>query len=169
MSQVTLRGKPVEVGGDLPAEGTKAPPFSLVNGDLKDVSLADFAGKRKVLNIVPSLDTSVCAESARKFNKNAGEIANAVVLVVSADLPFASSRFCNTEGLKNVIPLSTMRGRQFLRDYGVEIMSGPLAGLAARAVVVLDEQDIVRHAELVSEIGHEPDYGDALRALFDAA
>ena len=169
MSQVTLRGKPVEVAGELPAEGTKAPRFSLVNGKLEDVTLADFAGKRKVLNIVPSLDTAVCAESTRKFNKNAGEIADVVVLVISADLPFASSRFCTTEGLKNVVPLSIMRGRQFLRDYGVEIVSGPLAGLAARAVIVLDENDVVRHAELVSEITHEPDYGDALRALFDAA
>ena len=169
MSQVTLGGKPVEVAGNLPAEGTHAPRFSLVNGELKDVTLAEFAGKRKVLNIVPSLDTAVCAESTRKFNKNAGEIANTVVLVISGDLPFASSRFCANEGLKNVIPLSTMRGRRFLRDYGVEITSGPLAGLAARAVIVLDEKDIVRHAELVSEISHEPDYGDALRALFDAA
>jgi thiol peroxidase len=150
MSQVTLSGKPVEVAVDLPVEGSTAPRFSLVNGELKDVTLSDFGGKRKVLNIVPSLDTAVCAESTRKFNKNAGEIANAVVLVISCDLPFASARFCVTEGLKNVIPLSTMRGRQFLRDYGVEITSGPLAGLAARAVIVLDEEDIVRHAELVS-------------------
>ena len=169
MSQVTLRGNPVEVAGELPVEGKKAPPFSLVNGDLKDVTLADFAGKRKVLNIVPSLDTDVCAESTRKFNKNAGEVGGNVVLVISADLPFASKRFCVTEGLKNVVPLSTMRGRNFLRDYGVEIKSGPLAGLAARAVIVLDEDDIVRHVELVSEISHEPDYGEALRALFGAA
>ena len=169
MSQVTLRGNPVEVGGDLPAEGKKAPPFSLVNGDLKDVTLADFAGKRKVLNIVPSLDTAVCAESTRKFNKNAGEVGGTVVLVISADLPFASKRFCSVEGLKNVVPLSTMRGRNFLRDYGVDIKTGPLAGLAARAVIVLDEDDIVRHVELVSEITHEPDYGEALRALFGAA
>ena len=108
MSQVTLQGKPVEVAGDLPEEGKKAPPFRLVNGDLKDVTLADFPGKRKVLNIVPSLDTSVCAESTRKFNKNAGEVGNTVVLIVSADLPFASKRFCTVEGLKNVVPLSTM-------------------------------------------------------------
>ena len=169
MSQVTLQGKPVEVAGDLPEEGKKAPPLRLVNGDLKDVTLADFPGKRKVLNIVPSLDTSVCAESTRKFNKNAGEVGNTVVLVISADLPFASKRFCTVEGLKNVVPLSTMRGREFLRNYGVEIASGPLAGLAALAVVVLDEDDVVRHVELVSEISHEPDYGEALRALFGAA
>src|SRR5215471_18304339 len=152
MSQVTLGGKPIELAGELPAEGTKAPAFSLVNAELKDVTLADFAGKRKVLNIVPSLDTAVCAESTRKFNKHAGEIANTAVLVTSCDLPFASRRFCATEGLKNVIPLSTMRGHQSLRDYGVEITSGLLAELAARAVIVLDETDIVRHAELVSEI-----------------
>ena len=169
MSEVTFQGKAVQVAGELPAEGSKAPDFSLVNGDLKDVTLRDFAGKSKVLNIVPSLDTAVCAESTRKFNKNAGEVGGTAVLVISADLPFASKRFCTTEGLKNVVPLSTMRSRQFLRDYGVEITSGPLAGLAARAVIVLDENDIVRHTELVSEITHEPDYGEALRALFGAA
>ncbi len=168
MSEVTLGGKTIEVGGELPEVGSKAPPFRLVDKDLKDVTLADFAGQRKVLNIVPSLDTGVCAESTRKFNKSAGEIANTAVLIISADLPFASRRFCTAEGLKNVIPLSTMRGREFMRDYGVEIMSGPLAGLAARAVMVLDEADVVLHTELVSEIQHEPDYGDALRALFDA-
>jgi thiol peroxidase len=168
MSEVTLGGKPVEVAGDLPEVGKKAPPFTLVDKDLRDVTLADFGGRRKVLNIVPSLDTPVCATSTRKFNQNAGEIGTVVVLVISADLPFASGRFCSTEGLKNVVPLSTMRSRQFMRDYGVEIASGPLVGLTARAVVVLDEEDVVRHAELVSEIKHEPDYGEALRALFDA-
>ena len=168
MSEVTLGGKTIEVAGDLPEVGSKAPPFRLVDKNLKDVTLADFAGQRKVLNIVPSLDTGVCAESTRKFNKSAGEIANTSVLIISADLPFASSRFCTAEGLKNVVPLSTMRGREFMRDYGVEITSGPLAGLAARAVIVLDEEDVVRHAELVSEIQHEPDNGNALRALFDA-
>lgn len=168
MSEVTLSGKAIEVAGDLPRVGDRAPSFRLVNKDLKDVTLADFAGLRKVLNIVPSLDTNVCAESTRKFNKSAGAMGNAVVLVISADLPFASSRFCTAEGLKNVVTLSTMRGREFLRDYGVEITSGPLAGLAARAVVVLDEADVVCHVELVDEIQHEPDYGEALRALFGA-
>ena len=168
MSEVTLGGKPVEVAGDLLEVGSKGPPFTLVNKDLKDVTLSDFAGQRKVLNIVPSLDTAVCAASTRKFNQSAGEISNTAVLVISADLPFASGRFCESEGLKNVIPLSTMRGRQFMRDYGVELASGPLAGLTARAVIVLDEHDTVLHAELVSEITHEPDYGEALRALMDA-
>jgi thiol peroxidase len=168
MSEVTLGGKTIEVAGNLPRVGDRAPSFRLVNKDLKDVTLADFAGQRKVLNIVPSLDTNVCAESTRKFNKSAGQMGNTVVLVISADLPFASSRFCTAEGLKNVVTLSTMRGREFLRDYGVEITSGPLAGLAARAVVVLDEADVVCHVELVDEIQHEPDYGEALRALFGA-
>ena len=169
MSEVTLGGKAIEVAGNFPEIGAKAPPFRLVDKNLKDVTLTDFKGQRKVLNIVPSLDTDVCAQSTRKFNKSAGDIANTVVLVISADLPFASSRFCAAEGLRNVVPLSTMRGREFLRNYGVEITSGPLAGLAARAVVVLDEEDIVRHAELVDEIQHEPDYGEALRALFGAS
>src|ERR1700741_3004214 len=120
MSTVTLGGTALNVAGNFPQKGQTAPDFKLVGKDLKDVTLADFAGKRKVLNIVPSLDTSVCAESTRKFNKNAGEVGGTVVLVISADLPFASKRFCAAEGLKNVVPLSTMRGRNFLRDYGVE-------------------------------------------------
>jgi thioredoxin-dependent peroxiredoxin len=165
MSSVTLKGNPIDVAGSFPTQGQKAPAFSLVAKDLKDVSLADFAGKRKVLNIVPSLDTAVCATSTRKFNEKAGGLANTVVLVVSADLPFASSRFCAAEGLTNVVTLSTMRGREFLRSYGVEIASGPLAGVAARAVVVLDEKDTVLHAELVPEIAQEPNYDAALAAL----
>jgi thiol peroxidase len=136
-----------------------------VGKDLKDVSLADFAGKRKVLNIVPSLDTSVCATSTRKFNEKAGALPNTAVLVISADLPFASSRFCTAEGLSNVVTLSTMRSREFMRTYGVEITSGPLVGVTARGVLVLDEKDIVRHAELVPEIGQEPNYEAALAAL----
>jgi thiol peroxidase len=165
MSSVTLKGNPIDVSGSFPHAGQKAPAFSLVAKDLKDVSLADFAGKRKVLNIVPSLDTAVCAMSTRKFNEKAGGLANTVVLVISADLPFASSRFCAAEGLNNVVTLSTMRGRDFLRSYGVDITSGPLAGVAARAVVVLDETDTVVHAELVPEIAQEPNYDAALAAL----
>jgi thiol peroxidase len=165
MSSVTLKGNPIEVAGSFPQAGQKAPAFSLVGKDLKDVSLADFAGKRKVLNIVPSLDTAVCATSTRKFNEKAGQLANTAVLVISADLPFASSRFCAAEGLTNVVTLSTMRGRDFLHSYGVEIASGPLKGVAARAVVVLDENDVVRHAELVPEIAQEPNYDAALAAL----
>jgi thiol peroxidase len=165
MATVTFKGTSIDVAGRFPTVGQAAPGFTLVGKDLKDVSLKDFAGKRKVLNIVPSLDTAVCATSTRKFNEKAGSLDNAVVLVISADLPFASSRFCAAEGLNNVVTLSTMRGREFLRNYGVEIASGPLVGVAARAVVVLDDKDKVLHAELVPEIAQEPNYEAALRAL----
>lgn len=165
MSTVTLGGNPIEVAGNFPKVGDAAPAFSLVATDLADVTLAAYAGKRKVLNIVPSLDTPTCQTSTRKFNAEAGALANTVVLVVSADLPFAMKRFCETEGLANVVSLSTLRGRAFLKDYGVEIASGPLVGLAARAVVVLDENDKVAHAQRVSEIKDEPDYAAALAAL----
>nr|MBL8457079.1 thiol peroxidase [Zoogloeaceae bacterium] len=165
MSTVTLGGNPIEVAGNFPKVGDAAPAFSLVATDLADVTLAAYAGKRKVLNIVPSLDTPTCQTSTRKFNAEAGALANTVVLVVSADLPFAMKRFCETEGLANVVSLSTLRGRAFLKDYGVEIASGPLVGLAARAVVVLDENDKVVHAQRVSEIKDEPDYAAALAAL----
>ncbi len=165
MATVTFKGSPIEVAGVFPSKGKSVPDFKLVNKDLKDVSLAEYAGKRKVLNIVPSLDTSVCATSARKFNEKAGSVANTVVLVISADLPFASSRFCAAEGLENVVTLSTLRDPGFRRGYGVEITSGPLAGLCARGVVVLDEKNQVLHAELVPEIAQEPNYDAALAAL----
>jgi len=165
MATVTLGGNPIELAGTFPKRGQSAPAFTLVGKDLKDVALKDFAGKRKVLNIVPSLDTPVCATSTRKFNQTAGSMSNVAVLVISADLPFAMGRFCTTENLQNVVPLSVMRGREFLRNYGVEIVSGPLAGVAARAVVVLDENDKVIHAELVPEIRNEPNYDAAIKAL----
>ena len=165
MATVTLKGNPIDVAGSFPQKGQKAPAFRLVAKDLKDVSLSDYAGKRKVLNIVPSLDTPVCATSTRKFNERAGSLANAVVLVISADLPFAAGRFCSTEGLNNVVTLSTLRGREFMKAYGVEITSGPLAGVTARGVVVLDENDTVLHSELVPEIAQEPNYDAALTAL----
>ena len=165
MATVTLKGNPIDVAGSFPQKGQKAPAFKLVAKDLTDVSLVSYAGKRKVLNIVPSLDTAVCATSTRKFNEKAGSLANAVVLVISADLPFAAGRFCSTEGLNNVVTLSTLRGREFMKAYGVEITSGPLAGVTARGVVVLDENDTVLHAELVPEIAQEPDYDAALTAL----
>ena len=165
MATVTFKGNPVDVAGSFPKKGQKAPAFKLVAKDLKDVSLADYAGKRKILNIVPSLDTSVCATSTRKFNEKAGSLPNTVVLVISADLPFASSRFCAAEGLSNVVTLSTMRGGEFKRAYGVDMTSGPLAGLCARAVVVLDPSDTVVHSELVPEIGQEPNYDAALAAV----
>ncbi|MGB7991897.1 MAG: thiol peroxidase [Candidatus Methylophosphatis roskildensis] len=165
MTTVTLAGNPINLAGQFPKVGDTAPGFSLVGTDLANVSLKDFAGKRKVLNIVPSLDTPVCATSTRKFNESAGSIDNTVVLVIAADLPFAMARFCETEHLKNVVSLSTMRGRDFMAKYGVEIVDGPLAGVTARAVVVLDEQDKVIHAELVPEIKQEPNYEAALKAL----
>jgi thioredoxin-dependent peroxiredoxin len=164
-STVTLGGEPITVEGVFPRVGDTAHGFMLVDKDLKDVSLASFQGKRKILNIVPSLDTAVCAESTRKFNKAAADLANTVVLVISADLPFAQGRFCGAEGLNNVVTLSTMRGRDFHKDYGVVIADSPLAGLTARAVVVLDEKDKVIHAQLVPEIKQEPDYKAALDAL----
>lgn len=165
MSQVTLGGNPIEVGGTFPSVGQKAPEVSLVGKDLKPVTLADFSGKRKVLNIVPSLDTPTCATSTRKFNEAAAKLANTAVIVVSGDLPFAASRFCTTEGIENVVTASTFRSHDFAKAYGVDITSGPLAGLTARAVVVLDESDKVLHAELVGEIKNEPNYDAALNAL----
>ena len=164
MAKITLGGNPINTSGDLPAVGAKAPDFKLTAGDLKDLSLADFKGKKKVLNIVPSLDTPVCATSTRKFNADAGKQPNVAVLVVSADLPFAAKRFCTTEGLANVTPLSTFRS-SFSKDYGIGIVDGPLAGVTGRAVVVLDENDTVTYVQLVPEIKQEPDYESALAAL----
>lgn len=164
-NSVTLGGNPISVGGRFPAKGELAPAFSLVAKDLSDVTLASLAGKRKILNIFPSIDTPTCATSVRKFNQSAAEMANTAVLCISADLPFAQSRFCGAEGLNNVQTLSTLRGRDFHEAYGVAITSGPLAGLTARAVVVLDADDKVLHAELVPEIKDEPDYAAALAAL----
>lgn len=165
MSNVTLDGDPIEVGGTFPDVGDTAPEFTLTNQGLEEVRLADWQGKRKVLNIVPSVDTGVCAASTRKFNERAGELENTVVLVISADLPFAASRFCGAEGLKNVVTLSTFRNHSFQQNYGVAIQDGPLAGLCARAVVVLDENNQVLHSQLVSEIKDEPDYETALSVL----
>ena len=165
MTQVTLHGTPVQVDGQLPQVGQQAPAFTLVGADLADVSLASLAGKRKVLNIFPSIDTPTCAASVRSFNASASKLANTVVLCISADLPFAQARFCGAEGLENVVNLSTMRGSDFLKDYGVAIVDGPLVGVAARAVVVLDENDKVLNSELVAEIGNEPNYEAALAVL----
>ncbi|WP_342245165.1 thiol peroxidase [Pseudomonas sp. OTU5201] len=165
MAQVTLKGNPINVDGQLPQQGQQAPTFSLVGSDLSDVTLASLSGKRKVLNIFPSVDTPTCATSVRKFNVEASKLANTVVLCISADLPFAQKRFCGAEGLDNVINLSTMRGANFLKDYGVAIANGPLAGIAARAVVVLDENDKVLHSELVGEIADEPNYAAAIAVL----
>ena len=164
-STVTLGGNPVEVTGNFPQVGQHAPAFTLVAKDLADTSLVSFAGKRKILNIFPSIDTPTCATSVRKFNQTANDLPNTVVLCISADLPFAQNRFCGAEGLANVLTLSAMRGRAFLENYGVAISTGPLAGVSARAVVVLDENDQVLHSELVSEIKNEPNYDAAIASL----
>lgn len=161
----TLGGQPVKLYGDFPQVGKKAPAFTLVNKDLQNITLDSFAGKRKVLNIVPSLDTPTCQASARRFNKEASGLDNTVVINISADLPFAMARFCSSEGLDNVVNLSVMRGREFMRDYGVKIADSELAGLTARAVIVLDSNNVVRYTELVGAIENEPDYDAALTAL----
>jgi thiol peroxidase len=165
MAQVTRKGSPVQISGELPKVGSKAPAFKLVGGDLTDATLETFAGKRKVLNIFPSVDTPTCATSVRKFNAQANDLNNAVVLCISADLPFAQARFCGAEGLENVKNLSTMRGAEFMENYGVAIADGPMVGLTTRAVVVLDEENNVLHSELVPEIGQEPNYEAALAVL----
>lgn len=165
MITITRRGEPVHISGDLPAVGDKAPDFKLTRQDLSDVTLADYAGLRKVLSIVPSLDTPTCAMSARQFNQRAAALENTVVLNISADLPFAMARFCEVEGIDAVESLSMMRDRRFATDYGVLQLDGPMAGLTARAVLVLDTHDSVIYRELVPEIRQEPDYEAALAAL----
>jgi thiol peroxidase len=165
MAQITLKGNPVETAGHLPATGTAAPSFTLVKTDLSEAGPADFAGKKIVLNIFPSLDTAVCAAAVRKFNQEASALSDTVVLCISADLPFAHKRFCELEGLTNVIPLSVFRSPGFGMDYGVTITSGPLKGLLSRAVVIADESGRVIYSEQVPEITLEPDYEAALKAL----
>lgn len=163
---VTLKGNPVAVGGNLPSVGKTAPDFQLADAKRNLLSLDAFAGKRKVLNIFPSIDTPTCATSVRTFNQAASKMDNTVVLCISADLPFAQSRFCGAEGIENVVTLSTFRDTaKFATDYGVFITDSSLAGLTARAVVVLDENNVVKHVELVSEIANEPNYETALAAL----
>ena len=165
MATVMLKGTPIHTSGELPTIGTPAPDFQLVAADLKDRHLADFADKKKLLNIVPSLDTPVCALSTRKFNDYAKDHADTVILVISADLPFAQKRFCGNENLINVVTLSLLRSPDFAEKYGVLLQDGPLAGLTARAVIVLDETDTVIYTELAPEIAQEPDYDAALAAL----
>lgn len=165
MTTITLGGNPIEVNGTFPAKGSQIADFTLVANDLSEVSLADFAGKRKVLNIFPSIDTGICAASVRTFNQKAAELANSVVLCISADLPFAQARFCGAEGIEQVKTLSMFRASGVAEALGVAIGSGPLAGLTARAVIVLDEYNQVLHAELVPEIKQEPNYAAALAAL----
>lgn len=165
MATITLQGNPIQTIGSLPAVGSKAPDFLLTAADLSDSSLSKFAGKRVVLNIFPSVDTGVCASSVRKFNAEVEKLNNTVVLCISADLPFALSRFCGAEGLSNVVTLSELRNREFGNNYGVRIVDGPLAGLLSRSVVVLDETGKVIYTEQVPEIVQEPDYAPVVELL----
>ncbi|WP_447555548.1 thiol peroxidase [Vreelandella sp. EE22] len=165
MQQITRGGAPMDVDGVIPEAGEKAPDMTLTNRELGDVTLEDFAGKRKVLNIIPSVDTPTCATSTRRFNELASNLPETVVMVVSADLPFAAVRFCGAEGLDNVETLSTFRHPEFLKAWGVALTNSPMQGLCARAVVVLDRDNTVLHSELVSELKNEPDYEAALSAL----
>ena len=165
MAKITLQGNEINTSGSLPEIGSSAPDFVLVNKDLEDVSLSSFPGKKKILSIVPSLDTPVCATSTNKFDNYAKDHEDTVILVIAADLPFAMSRYCGAEKLENVVPLSIMRSKDFASDYGVLIEDGPLEGITARAVVVLDQDNSVVYTELVDEIAHEPDYEAAIQAL----
>ena len=165
MTTVTFKGTPVQLSGDLPKVGEKAPKFGGVKGDLSTLKLPELEGKRVVLNIFPSLDTPVCAASVRRFNKEASSLENTVVLCLSKDLPFAQSRFCTTEGLENVVPLSIFRCRHFNERYGLEMADGPLKGLFARAVIVIDETGTIIYEQLVPEVTDEPDYEAAVKVL----
>jgi len=164
MATTALKGTPVQTNSDLPATGSAAPDFLLIGTDLSEKTLADFEGKKKILTINPSYDTPVCQAAARTFNQRAASLGDVVVLVVSPDLPFAQKRFCVAEGLEGVVPLSTFRG-SFLQDYGVEMIDGAMKGLAARAIVVLDEKNDVVHTELVADIVQEPNYDAAVAAV----
>lgn len=165
MAKIALKGNPVNTVGELPQVGSKAKDFSLVKADLSTASLADFAGSKLVLNIFPSIDTSTCATSVRKFNEKASTLPNTKVLCISRDLPFAMNRFCGAEGLDNVINLSDFRDAAFGNEYGLTITDGPLQGLHSRAVIVLDENGVIKHTELVADIVDEPNYDNALAAL----
>ena len=165
MAILTLQGNEINTNGEVPKAGSDAPDFMLVNSEMEDVSLTNYQGKKKLLSIVPSLDTPVCATSTKKFDKLAKEKLDTVFITISADLPFAVSRFCKTESVSNVITLSMMRSRNFAKDYGVLITDGPLAGITARAIIVLNETNEVIYSELVSEIADEPDYDAALALL----
>ena len=165
MASITLSGNPINTTGNLPVKGVKAPDFKLVKSDLGSLSLSELSGKKVILNISPSLDTSVCQTSVRKFNQLAAGKSNTVVLAITKDLPFASGRFCTTEGITNVIPLSGFRDSAFGKEYGIELVDGPMAGLYTRCIVVIDESGKVKHTELVPEITQEPNYDAALAAL----
>jgi thiol peroxidase len=165
MASITLGGNPINTNGSLPKVGSKATDFQLVKTDLSVATLADFAGSKLVLNIFPSIDTGTCAKSVRTFNEKASALANTKVLCISRDLPFAQKRFCGAEGLENVINLSDFRDGSFGKNYGLEIVDGPLVGLHSRVVIVLDENGVIKHAEQVGEIADEPNYDAALASL----
>lgn len=165
METVYFKGTPCHTYGNVPLVGEKAPCFTFVTPELKEIHLSDYAGKRVVLNVFPSLDTPVCAASVRRFNKEASDLDNTVVLCVSMDLPFAAGRFCELEGLKDVIPASAFRSPMFAEKYGLKLVDGPLAGLLARAVIVIDGDRNVIYRELVDEITNEPKYAEALDVL----
>lgn len=165
MANIKFKGSDVNTLGNLPGVGAKAPNFTLVKNDLSEAKLSDYSGKNLILNIFPSLDTGVCAASVRKFNKEASNLSNTVVLAVSADLPFASGRFCTTEGIENVIPASVFRNPEFAKDYGVLMTDGPLKGLLARAVVVINPQGNISYIELVPEITQEPNYQASINSI----
>ena len=165
MSKTAFKGNPVTLAGKFVEKGAAAPAFSLVKGDLGNFTLEDIKGKYALLNIFPSMDTGVCATSVRKFNKLAAEMPNTVVLAISKDLPFAQSRFCATEGIDNVVAVSAFRSTKFGKEYGVELIDGPLAGLLCRAVIIIDESGKIMYEQLVPEITHEPDYEAAIEAL----
>lgn len=165
MAQITFKGNPIHTNGTLPQVGSKAPEFKLTAADLSEKSLADFSGKYVVLNIFPSIDTGVCAQSVREFNTKVSLTANTVVLCISKDLPFASSRFCAAEGLENVVSLSDFKTDDFSNAYGVKMTEGPLAGLLSRAVVAINPEGNVIYTEQVPEIAQEPSYEGALNAI----
>ena len=165
MAEITLQGNKINTNGEIPKVGSQAPDFILVDSDLNDVSLSNFEGKNIILNVIPSLDTPVCQKSTKIFNEKASALSDVVVLAVSADLPFAMKRFCTTESINSVKPMSMMRSRNFAKDYGVLIIDGPLSGITARAVIVIDKDKKIIHSELVQEIANEPDYDAALNSL----
>ena len=165
MAKITLQGNTINTNADILKTGIDAPEFTLVDSDLKNISLSTFNEKYKILNIVPSLDTPVCAKSTKIFNKKASSLSDTVILTISADLPFAMKRFCSPEKLNDVVPLSMMRSRNFAKDYGVLLVDGPLEGITARAVIVIDKNNKVIYSQLVQEITEEPNYDDALNCI----
>ena len=165
MAKITLQGNTINTNADILKTGIDAPEFTLVDSDLKNISLSTFNEKYKILNIVPSLDTPVCAKSTKIFNEKASSLSDTVILTISADLPFAMKRFCSSEKLNDVVPLSMMRSRNFAKDYGVLLVDGPLEGITARAVIVIDKNNKIIYSQLVQEITEEPNYDDALNCI----